>query len=103
VLYSDGSLLAKLGEVTRYEVKYDEMNPAVTQAIVASEDKTFWTNAGVDFTGVMRAAWNNVTGGAQQGDSTITQQYHGGRGDGAGVDGEAAEPEPGRSQGSAGL
>jgi membrane peptidoglycan carboxypeptidase len=75
VYYSDGSLLAKLGEVTRYEVKYDEMNSAVTQSIVASEDKTFWTNSGVDFTGVMRAAWNNVTGGAQQGGSTITQQY----------------------------
>jgi len=67
--------MARLGEVTRYEVKFDDMNPAVTQAIVASEDKTFWTNAGVDFTGVMRAAWNNFTGGAQQGGSTITQQY----------------------------
>ena len=51
------------------------MNDAVIEAIVASEDKTFWTNEGVDFTGVMRAAWNNFTGGATQGASTITQQY----------------------------
>jgi membrane peptidoglycan carboxypeptidase len=75
VYYSDNSVMAKLGEVTRYEVKYDDMNPVVTNAIVASEDKTFWTNGGVDFTGVMRAAWNNFTGGEQQGASTITQQY----------------------------
>jgi membrane peptidoglycan carboxypeptidase len=75
VYYSDGSLLAKLGEVTRYELGYDEMNDAVLKTIVASEDQTFWTNDGVDFGGVIRAAWNNFTGGDVQGGSTITQQY----------------------------
>jgi membrane peptidoglycan carboxypeptidase len=75
VYYSDGTLLAKLGQTTRYALKLDEMSPAVTDAIVASEDKTFWTNDGVDFTGVIRAAWNNFTGGDTQGASTITQQY----------------------------
>jgi membrane peptidoglycan carboxypeptidase len=44
-------------------------------AIVAAEDNTFYTNSGVDLKGVIRAAWNNLTGGAQQGGSTITQQY----------------------------
>jgi membrane peptidoglycan carboxypeptidase len=39
------------------------------------EDATFWTNEGIDFKGVVRAAWNNFTGGPQQGASTITQQY----------------------------
>jgi membrane peptidoglycan carboxypeptidase len=47
----------------------------VFDAIVASEDTTFWTNKGIDFKGIMRAAWNNFTGGEQQGASTITQQY----------------------------
>jgi membrane peptidoglycan carboxypeptidase len=78
VYYSDGTTpIAKLGEVTRYPLTYAEMNDAVTESIVASEDKTFWTNEGVDFTGVLRAAWNNFTdsGGGQQGASTITQQY----------------------------
>ena len=60
---------------TRYPLKFEEMNNAVKEAIVASEDKTFWTNEGVDFKGVMRAAWNNFTGGQTQGASTITQQY----------------------------
>jgi len=75
VYYSNGAVLAKLGEVTRYPLKFAEMNDAVVESIVASEDKTFWTNEGVDFTGVMRAAWNNFTGGSTQGASTITQQY----------------------------
>src|SRR5690606_15701220 len=74
--YSDGKTeMFKLGEITRYPLRFDEMNDAVIEAIVASEDKTFWTNEGVDFFGVMRAAWNNFTGGATQGGSTITQQY----------------------------
>jgi membrane peptidoglycan carboxypeptidase len=75
VYYSDGTLLAKLGQTTRYAVPLDNMTQTVQDAIVASEDKTFWTNDGVDFTGVIRAAWNNFTGGNTQGASTITQQY----------------------------
>jgi membrane peptidoglycan carboxypeptidase len=75
VLYSDGSVLAKLGEQTRYELHYDEIEEPVLKTIVASEDQTFWTNEGVDFGSVMRAAWNNFTGGSIQGGSTITQQY----------------------------
>jgi membrane peptidoglycan carboxypeptidase len=75
VLYSDGSVLAKLGEVTRYELPYEEMEEPVLKSIVASEDQTFWTNEGVDLGSVVRAAWNNFTGGDTQGGSTITQQY----------------------------
>ena len=75
VFYEDGTVLAKLGEVTRYELTFDEINDPVVKSIVASEDQTFWTNEGVDLGGVMRAAWNNFTGGDTQGGSTITQQY----------------------------
>jgi len=32
------------------------------QAVVAAEDNTFYTNSGVDFKGILRAAWNNFTG-----------------------------------------
>jgi membrane peptidoglycan carboxypeptidase len=44
-------------------------------AVIATEDRTFYENDGVDFAGIVRAAWNNVTGGERQGASTITQQY----------------------------
>ena len=47
----------------------------VQHAVVAAEDNTFYTNDGVDYKGVVRAAWNNVTGGERQGASTISQQY----------------------------
>jgi membrane peptidoglycan carboxypeptidase len=76
VYYSDGKTpMAKLGTENRTILHLDEMNDAVKQSIVAAEDRTFWTNKGVDFGSVLRAAWNNVTGGRTQGASTITQQY----------------------------
>src|SRR5262249_12019475 len=76
VYYADGRTpMAKLGVENRTILRFDEMNDAVKQAIVAAEDRTFWTNKGVDFRAVLRAAWNNVTGGQTQGASTISQQY----------------------------
>ncbi len=76
IFYADGRTpMAKLGTENRTILRYDEMNEAVKQAIVAAEDRTFWTNKGVDFGGVLRAAWNNVAGGKTQGASTISQQY----------------------------
>jgi membrane peptidoglycan carboxypeptidase len=76
VYYADGKTpMAKLGVENRTILRFDEMNDAVKQAIVAAEDRTFWTNKGVDFRSVLRAAWNNLTGGKTQGASTITQQY----------------------------
>jgi membrane peptidoglycan carboxypeptidase len=76
VYYADGKTpMAKLGQENRTILTYDEMNDAVKQSIVAAEDRTFWTNKGIDFFGVLRAAWNNVAGGQTQGASTITQQY----------------------------
>ena len=76
VYYADGKTpMAKLGTENRTILAFDEMNDVVKQAIVAAEDQTFWTNEGVDFSAVMRAAWNNVSGGKTQGASTITQQY----------------------------
>src|SRR5688572_28092531 len=44
-------------------------------ATVAVEDKTFYTNPGIDMFGMLRAAWINVSGGETvAGGSTITQQ-----------------------------
>ncbi|GAA1810450.1 penicillin-binding protein [Planosporangium flavigriseum] len=76
VYYADGKTpMARLGTQNRTMLTFNEMNDAVKQSIVAAEDQTFWTNPGIDVAGVLRAAWNNVTGGQTQGASTITQQY----------------------------
>ncbi|MBY8874255.1 penicillin-binding protein [Micromonospora sp. PLK6-60] len=76
VYYADGKTpMATLGAENRTIVPYAEMNDTAKQAIVAAEDRSFWKNPGIDFAGVLRAAWSNVTGGQRQGASTITQQY----------------------------
>jgi membrane peptidoglycan carboxypeptidase len=76
VYYSDGKkVMARLGSENRTLLAFEDMNDAVKWAIVAAEDQSFWSNEGVDFKAVVRAAWNNFTGGPQQGGSTLTQQY----------------------------
>lgn len=76
VYYADGRTpMAKLGTENRTILSFDEMNDAVKHSVVAAEDRTFWSNEGVDLGSVMRAGWNNVSGGTTQGGSTITQQY----------------------------
>jgi membrane peptidoglycan carboxypeptidase len=76
IYYADGTTpMATLGSENRTILGYDDMNAAVKQAIVAAEDRTFWSNSGVSLSSVVRAGWNNVSGGSLQGGSTITQQY----------------------------
>lgn len=49
--------------------------PYIRDAVVASEDRTFYENSGIDVKGIFRALWNNVRGRPTQGASTLTQQY----------------------------
>lgn len=45
------------------------------RAIIAAEDDRFYQHGGVDYVGVMRAAYSNFTAGeVSQGASTITMQ-----------------------------
>jgi penicillin-binding protein 1A len=53
----------------------DEISPAMQDAIVAIEDKRFFTSPGVDIRGIGRAFVADVTGGSRQGASTIAQQF----------------------------
>ena len=76
VYYSDGATeLGTFAEVNRTIVDVDTLPDYVANAIVASEDRTFYTNSGVDFRGIIRALLNNARGGARQGASTLSQQY----------------------------
>ena len=75
ILDSKGTVLAKLGEQNRQVVPEAKINKVVEHAVAAAEDKNFYTHNGIDMKGIVRAAWNNFTGGATQGASTITQQY----------------------------
>ncbi len=52
-----------------------EVPKLVQNAVIATEDRSFWTNDGIDLGAVFRAFLTNVTSGKiQQGGSTITQQ-----------------------------
>jgi membrane peptidoglycan carboxypeptidase len=76
VYYSDGvTELARLGDENRTNVALDQVAEPARQAVLAAENRSFYTDPGISFTGIIRATWNNLTGGSTQGGSTITQQY----------------------------
>ena len=76
VYYQDGTTeMARLGEEDRTNVKLADVSEAAIDAVLAAENRNFYSDPGISFTGIVRAAWNNLTGGSTQGGSTITQQY----------------------------
>ncbi|WP_405617537.1 transglycosylase domain-containing protein [Streptomyces sp. NBC_01508] len=74
-LYEDGSQLARDGEVNRENVPLSQIPPHVRRAVLAAEDRDFYSEPAIDPQGMIRAAWNTLTGKGTQGGSTITQQY----------------------------
>jgi membrane peptidoglycan carboxypeptidase len=70
-----GTQIGKLGVQDREPVELAEVPQVLINAVIDTEDKTFWKNPGVDVSGVSRAFVENVTSGEiSQGGSTITQQ-----------------------------
>ncbi|MET9659348.1 transglycosylase domain-containing protein [Streptomyces sp. NPDC006510] len=74
-LYKDGSVLARSGEINRENVKLAQVPLTVQHAVLAAEDRDFYSERAVDLKAMTRAAWNTLTGKGKQGGSTITQQY----------------------------
>jgi membrane peptidoglycan carboxypeptidase len=76
VYYGDGKTeIGQYATQNRQIIPLSEMPSSLKDAVVAAEDRTFWTNHGIDPKGIIRAAFNDARGGATQGASTITQQY----------------------------
>ncbi|RSX55149.1 penicillin-binding protein [Bifidobacterium dolichotidis] len=76
VYYSDGTTkIGSYADQNREIIDCSVLPDYVGKAIVASEDRSFYTNKGIDPIGITRALINNLSGGARQGGSTITQQY----------------------------
>ncbi|MFJ8787978.1 transglycosylase domain-containing protein [Streptomyces sp. NPDC102462] len=73
--YSDGTILARKGEVNREIVDLSKVPKKVQLTFVAAENKTFYKDSGVDFRGTARGLLNTLSGKGKQGGSTITQQY----------------------------
>ncbi|QBD80324.1 hypothetical protein EPA93_31880 [Ktedonosporobacter rubrisoli] len=65
----------QIGRGRRTYVNYSDISPLLVKATVAAEDRTFWTNGGVDPYGIARAAVSDLQHhGTLQGASTVTQQ-----------------------------
>ena len=78
VYYSDGKTeLDRIAvqDGNRESVKLDKVPKPVQEAHIAAEDRTFYQNNGISVGGILRAVKTTVTGEAQVGGSTITQQY----------------------------
>lgn len=73
----DGDEIARLhGEQNRVPLGLDEVSPVLIDAVIAAEDRDFFTHPGVDPVAIARALWADIRSeGALQGGSTITQQY----------------------------
>jgi penicillin-binding protein 1A len=75
VYTADGALIGEFGEERRAVVRIAEVPAVMKQAILAAEDERFYRHQGVDYVGVIRAAYSNlIAGGKRQGASTITMQ-----------------------------
>src|SRR5206468_9214970 len=64
VYYSDGTtVMAKLGDENRTNVTLDQVSKPARNAILAAENRSVYTDPGNSSTGILRAAWNDVSVG----------------------------------------
>lgn len=76
IYFRDGrNQLGSLAVQNRVTLDYAEMPQVMKDAVVAAENRSFWTDPGFSATGIARGAWSIARGGEVQGGSTITQQY----------------------------
>jgi penicillin-binding protein 1A len=75
IVGGDGRALAELAVEHRDWADISQIPPLLQKAFIAVEDRRFRQHDGIDWKGIMRAAWTNIQAGRiRQGGSTITQQ-----------------------------
>jgi penicillin-binding protein 1A len=74
IFTADNVMIGEFGEERRNVVRFKEIPDVMKKAVLAIEDDRFYEHGGVDYFGILRAAVHNLSGGARQGASTITQQ-----------------------------
>ena len=74
IFTADNVLIGEFGEERRTLVHFKDIPDVMKKAVLSIEDDRFYEHSGIDYLGIMRAAFRNATGGARQGASTITQQ-----------------------------
>jgi penicillin-binding protein 1A len=75
VMSADGQLLGEFGAERRRFVALKDIPKPMQDALLAVEDTDFYEHSGIDYGGIVRAMWRNLTHrGPLHGASTITQQ-----------------------------
>src|SRR5437868_11742258 len=75
VYTAEGDLIGEFGEERRAVISIKDAPQQLKDAILAAEDERFYQHPGIDYIGVLRAAYTNLLyGGRRQGASTITMQ-----------------------------
>jgi penicillin-binding protein 1A len=75
ILANDGTQIARYGGMKGETVLLHDMPRYLPQAVLAIEDRRFYSHPGIDVLGLARAMWVNVQAGHwAQGGSTLTQQ-----------------------------
>ncbi|EFC78874.1 transglycosylase domain-containing protein [Parafrankia sp. EUN1f] len=76
ITWAGGGEITRIGTVNRTDVPLSQVSKDVQHAVLAAENKNFYSEPGISPKGIARAMWVNVSGGEiAQGGSTITQQY----------------------------
>ena len=75
IQYSNGKEIGRIGTQNRRIIPLAKIPLNVRHAVLAAEDRGFYSNRAFSLTGIARAVINNLKGGSLQGGSTITQQY----------------------------
>lgn len=74
VISADGVPLGEFGEERRNFMPIRQIPQVMKDAVLAAEDARFYQHDGVDYKGIVRAAFENLRDARSQGASTITMQ-----------------------------
>jgi membrane peptidoglycan carboxypeptidase len=77
IQYSNGSEIGRIGTQNRQVLPLAKIPLRLRYAVMAAEDRNFYSNRAFSATGIARALLNNLKSGSLNGEggSTITQQY----------------------------
>jgi membrane peptidoglycan carboxypeptidase len=75
IQYANGEEIGRMGAQNRTIVSLTKIPLHLREAVMAAEDRDFYSNKAFSPIGILRALKNNLLGGSLQGGSTITQQY----------------------------
>ncbi|OON59835.1 penicillin-binding protein [Massilia sp. KIM] len=74
IFTADNVLIGEFGEERRTLVHFKDIPDVMKKAVLSIEDDRFYEHSGIDYWGILRAAFKNATSSTRQGASTITQQ-----------------------------